>query len=451
MNGVKTVKEPYFKKILLFALPLMLSGIFQSLYVAADLVVVGRFEGDVALAAVGSTGSLTSLILGLFLGLAVGGGVCVAHGIGANDSEDIRKTVHTSILLAAIMGIAVAILGFFLAPWILRLMETPEDVLPLASTYIKIIFLGSPALVIYNYAAAMLRASGDSKRPLIFLTVSGVVNIVLNLLFVAVLGMGVVGVALGTIIAQMTSAVMVIIHMRRIDGPLHLSLRRLSIDAERLKKILRIGIPSGIQGVLLAISNVTVQSSINSFGSAVVAGNSAAANVERFYYIAYHSFYDASITFVGQAVGAKKFERIKRIVLTAMLCVVIFAVVLSAIGLIFAEPLLKMYIPDNKDALDAATLRFTTLVIPYFLCGFMEITVGTLRGMGRSMSSTVITLIFACVLRILWIATVFKVFTTPLCIYMTYPISWILTTIVGGIMIVVAVKKEIKHSKIIKY
>ncbi len=448
MDSSRAVREPYFKKILLFALPLMLSGIFQSLYVAADLVVVGRFEGDVALAAVGSTSSLSHLILSLFLGLAVGGGVCVAHGIGANDGEDIKRTVHTSILLAAIMGVAVAILGFFLAPVILRLMQTPEDVLPLATTYIKIIFLGSPALVIYNYAAAMLRASGDSKRPLIFLTVSGVVNIVLNLLFVAVLRMGVAGVALGTIIAQMTSAVMVIIHMRRIDGPLHLSIRRLSIDKERLKKILRIGIPSGIQGVLLAISNVTVQSSINSFGSAVIAGNSAAANVERFYYIAYHSFYDASITFVGQAVGAKRFDRIKRVVLTAMLCVVIFAVVLSAIGLIFAEPILKMYIPDNEDALDAAMLRFTTLVTPYFLCGFMEIMSGALRGMGRSLSSTTVSLIFACGLRIIWIGTVFKVFTTPLCVYMTYPISWILTTLVSGILIVIAVKKERKMIKL---
>ncbi len=448
MDSSRAVREPYFKKILLFALPLMLSGIFQSLYVAADLVVVGRFEGNVALAAVGSTSSLSHLILSLFLGLAVGGGVCVAHGIGANDGEDIQRTVHTSILLAAIMGVAVAILGFFLAPVILRLMQTPEDVLPLATTYIKIIFLGSPALVIYNYAAAMLRASGDSKRPLIFLTVSGVVNIVLNLLFVAVLRMGVAGVALGTIIAQMTSAVMVIIHMRRIDGPLHLSIRRLSIDKERLKKILRIGIPSGIQGVLLAISNVTVQSSINSFGSAVIAGNSAAANVERFYYIAYHSFYDASITFVGQAVGAKRFDRIKRVVLTAMLCVVIFAVVLSAIGLIFAEPILKMYIPDNEDALDAAMLRFTTLVTPYFLCGFMEIMSGALRGMGRSLSSTTVSLIFACGLRIIWIGTVFKVFTTPLCVYMTYPISWILTTLVSGILIVIAVKKERKMIKL---
>lgn len=444
MKRVRSDRESYFKKTLLFALPLMLSGLLQTLYSAADLVVVGRFEGELALAAVGSTGSLTSLILGMFLGLAVGGGVCVAHGIGANDDEDVQKTVHTSILLSAIMGVAVAVIGFFLAPEMLKLMGTPDDVLPSASLYIRIIFLGSPASIIYNYAAAMLRAAGDSKRPLIFLTVSGIVNVVLNLFFVTVFRLGVAGVALATIISQAVSAVMVLFHMTRVDGPLHLYLRKLSLDKKRLKKILHIGIPSGIQSIVMAYSNVTVQSSINSFGSAVVAGSATSANVERLYYVAYHAFYDSSLTFVGQAVGAKRYDRIKRIVITSVVCVIMVAVVLTAFGLIFAEPLLKMYIPEGENALDAAMLRFTTLIVPYFLCGFMEIMVGALRGMGRSVTSTVISLIFACGLRIVWIATVFKVFTTPLCIYLTYPISWALTALVGGILVAVAVKKEMK-------
>lgn len=446
MDRVNTVRDPYFKKILLFALPLMLSGLLQTLYSAADLVVVGRFEGELSLAAVGSTGSLTSLILGLFMGLAVGSGVCVAHGIGAKDHEDVQKTLHTSILLAFILGVVVAILGFFLAPQMLKLMDTPEDVLPLAILYVKIIFLGSPASLVYNYAAAMLRAAGDSKRPLIFLAVSGVVNVALNVVLVAIFRIGVAGVAIGTSVSQAVAAVMVLLHMRNTKGPFHLSFRKLTIHKEKLKKVLLIGIPSGVQGVLFAFSNVIVQSSINSFGSAVVAGSAVSANVERLYYIAYHAFYDASLTFVGQTVGAKKLHNIKRIVITSVICVLMVAVVLTVFGVIFAEPLLKMYIADESmGVLEAAMERFITLVLPYFLCGIMEIMVGTLRGMGRSMTSAVISLIFACGLRIIWIATIFKIFTTPLCIYLTYPISWALTALVGGILISVAVKKEMKN------
>lgn len=444
MERVNTGREPYFKKILLFALPLMLSGLFQTLYSAADLMVVGRFEGELSLAAVGSTGSLTNLILGLFMGLAVGSGVCVAHGIGAEDDEDVSKTLHTSVLLASILGVTVAVVGFFLAPRMLMLMGTPDDVLPLASLYIRIIFMGSPASIIYNYASAMLRASGDSKRPLMFLIVSGFINVVLNVLFVAVFRIGVAGVAIGTVVSQVASAVMVLLHMRRVEGPLHLSLRRLAIDKKRLKKILHIGIPSGVQGILFSFSNVIVQSSINSFGSAVVAGSAASNNVERFYYVAYHAFYDSALTFVGQAYGAKRLHYVKRIVVTSVVCVLIIAVLLTAFGLIFAHPLLSLYIPERGDTFDAALIRFNTLIVPYFLCGIMEIMVGALRGMGRSITSAVISLIFACGLRVMWIATIFKKFTTPLCIYTTYPVSWAMTALVGGILVVMTVKREMK-------
>lgn len=442
MIEAETKQQPYLKRILLFALPLMLTGVLQTLYNAVDLMVVGRFEGEVALAAVGSTGSLTNLILGLFMGLSVGAGVCVAHGIGAGDHEDVQKSLHTSILIALLLGAFVSVIGFFLAPQLLTLMGTPDDVIEDASLYIRIIFIGAPASILYNYVAAMLRASGDSKRPLLFLTVAGIINVLLNLLLVVVFRIGVAGVAIGTIASQAVSAIMALLHLMRTKGPLHLSFRKLSINKSKLKKVLHIGIPSGVQGTLFSLSNVILQSSINSFGSVVIAGSAAAANVEGIYYVIYRAFYDGTLTFVGQSVGAKKFGDIKRIVGAAIIDTLLTGTVMSTTGLLFGEYMLKLYIPDNQEVLAAASVRFNMLIIPYFLCGIMDIMSGTLRGMGKSISSAIISLIFACGFRILWISTVFKVFTTPRAIYITYPLSWILTAAVGAIFVIITVKKE---------
>ena len=442
MIEAETKQQPHLKRILLFALPLMLTGVLQTLYNAVDLMVIGRFEGEVALAAVGSTSALTNLILGLFMGLSVGAGVCVAHGIGAGDNEDVQKSVHTSILVALILGAFVSVVGFFLAPKLLLLMGTPDDVIEDASLYIRIIFIGAPASIMYNYVAAILRASGDSKRPLLFLTVAGITNVLLNLLLVVVFKIGVAGVAIGTIASQAFSAVMALLHLRRIDGPLHLSLRKLSIDKGKLKKVLHIGIPSGIQGTLFSLSNVILQSSINSFGSVVIAGSAAAANVEGIYYVIYRAFYDGTLTFVGQSVGAKRYGDIKRIVRASIIGVLLTATVMSTAGFFFGEHMLKLYIPESQEVLEAAMVRFGMLIVPYFMCGIMDIMTGTLRGMGRSITSAIISLIFACGFRILWISTVFKIFETPRTIYMTYPLSWILTASVGAIFVIITVKKE---------
>ncbi|MBE6535812.1 MAG: MATE family efflux transporter [Ruminococcaceae bacterium] len=442
MIEAETKQQPHLKRILLFALPLMLTGVLQTLYNAVDLMVIGRFEGEVALAAVGSTGSLTNLILGLFMGLSVGAGVCVAHAIGAGDHEDVQKSLHTSILIALLLGAFVSVIGFFLAPQLLTLMGTPDDVIEDASLYIRIIFIGAPASILYNYVAAMLRASGDSKRPLLFLTVAGIINVLLNLLLVVVFRIGVAGVAIGTIASQAVSAIMALLHLMRTKGPLHLSFRKLSINKSKLKKVLHIGIPSGVQGTLFSLSNVILQSSINSFGSVVIAGSAAAANVEGIYYVIYRAFYDGTLTFVGQSVGAKKFGDIKRIVGAAIIDTLLTGTVMSTTGLLFGEYMLKLYIPDNQEVLAAASVRFNMLIIPYFLCGIMDIMSGTLRGMGKSISSAIISLIFACGFRIVWISTVFKVFTTPRAIYITYPLSWILTAAVGAIFVIITVKKE---------
>ncbi len=431
----------YFKKILFFAVPLIATGVLQSLYNAADLVVVGRFEGELALAAVGSTGSLTNLILGLFMGLSVGAGVCVAHAVGAKQDEDVRKVLHTSVLVSIILGVLVAVIGFVLAPQLLHLMDTPDDVISAASLYVRIIFLGAPASILYNYCAAMLRASGDSKRPLAFLTISGLVNVALNIVLVAVFHWGVAGVAVATSFSQLVSAVLIIRHLAKQKGALRLSFSKLRIYGDKLKMILLIGIPSGIQGSLFSFSNVMVQSSINSFGSTVMAGSSAASNIEAFYYAASHAFYDCALTFVGQSVGARKFKRIKKIVFASILNAILVSGVLVVIGILFKDMLIGFYIPNNPEAVAAAGERFVITALFQFICAFMEIASGTLRGMGKSVTSAVISLVFACLFRILWLETAFKLFTTPSCIYLTYPLSWALTSIVGFIFVHFAVKK----------
>ena len=445
MSEAVKKKQTYFKRIFFFSIPLMLAGILQCLYNAADLIVVGRFNGEIALAAVGSTGSLTSLILGMFMGLSVGAGVCVAHGVGANNKKEVRETLHTAIIVAFILGVAVGVIGFILAPRLLVLMGTPADVLDSASLYVKIIFLGSPASILYNYCASMLRASGDSKHPLIFLIISGAANVVLNLIFVAIFGIGVAGVALATVISQMLSVVLIIRHFRHSTGIMHFSYKFLKIKKDKLKKILVIGIPSGIQSSLFALANVTIQSSVNSFGSTVMAGNSAAANIDGFYYQAYHAFYDTSLTFVGQSVGAKKFRSIKRILLACIVNILLMGSVITVIGLIFKEALIGLYISDNPDAVAAASVRLVIMISTYFLCGIMEVGSGALRGMGRSVSSAVISLICACLLRVVWLATVFKVFRYPEMIYVTYPISWLLTLVTLFIFLAIFLKKEIKR------
>ncbi len=448
MSDTRTVKARmglmYFKKIFFFAVPLMLTGILQSFYNAADLIVVGRFDGELALAAVGSTGSLTNLILGLFMGLSVGAGVCVAHGIGAKQDKDVQNVLHTAVLVSVILGLLVAVLGYIFAPEFLRMMDTPEDVIDRASLYIRIVFIGSPASILYNYCAAMLRASGDSKHPLIFLSISGIINVILNVILVACLDMGVAGVAIATVLSQIVSAVLILVHFFRLKGVLHLSFKKLKIHKDKLGKILLIGIPSGVQGCLFSFSNVIVQSSINSLGSTVVAGSSASANIEGFYYSAFHAFYDCALTFVGQSVGAKKFKRIKKIVFASVLNVLLVAAVLAVVALVFKDTMIGFYLPDNPEAASAASERFMLTVMFQFICGFMEIGSGTLRGMGRSISSAIISLVFACLLRVIWIYTVFAFFHTPMCIYITYPISWTLTALVNLIFAFVAVKKDIK-------
>ena len=445
-KAVDMTEGPFLKKMIMFAIPLVLSGLLQSFYNAADLIVVGQFRGDLSVAAVGTTGSLTNLIVGLFLGFSVGAGVCVAHHIGAKEDAEVKKVVHTSILISIFLGIVIAAFGFFFSKNFLELMDVPADVLPLATLYLKIIFLGVPASMLYNYIAAMLRSAGDSKRPLIFLAISGVVNVVLNVFLIVVFDMNVEGVAIATIVSQYISAIMAVLYLFKTSGALRLSLSDLKIDMAKLKKILYIGIPSGIQGSLFSFSNVLIQSSINSFGDTVVAGSAASSSLEGFMYIAMNAIYHVALTFIGQSVGARKYKNIRKLTLYSALIVTFIGLASGGLVLLFHTQLIGLYV-GSEAAMQAAMERMWIIAPTYFLCGLMEVFCGGLRALDRSVTAMVISLAGACGLRILWIQTVFKyVYTTPQGVYISYPVTWIVTALCHLIVMIIATRKIMRSS-----
>ncbi len=442
---VDMTEGPFLGKMIKFAIPLVITGLLQCFYNAADLIVVGQFRGDVAVAAVGSTGSLTNLILGLFMGLAVGAGVLVAQYTGAREYKEVKKVVHTSVIMSVALGVVMGIVGFLLSGKLLELMGTPAEVLPHATLYMKIIFLGTPGSLLYNYIASMLRSVGDSKRPLIFLSISGLVNVLMNVVLV-LCGLGVDGVAISTILSQYLSAIMALIYLCRTSGPLRLSWKDMKVNTKKLKRILYIGIPSGIQGSLFSFSNVIIQSSINSFGDNVVAGSAATANLEGFVYIAMNAIYHVALTFIGQNVGARKYKNIKRLTFYSAAIVAALGLGSGLLVVLFRGPLIGLYV-SNEAAVSAAMARMWIILPTYFLCGLMEVFCGTLRALDRSVTAMIISLCGACGLRILWIQTVFQIFTTPESIYISYPVSWALTAGTHLIFVIIATRKLIKRSR----
>jgi putative MATE family efflux protein len=419
---------PILKKMLIFAIPLMLSSILQLLFNAADIIVVGRFAGDDSLAAVGSTTSLINLITNLFIGLSVGVNVLVARYFGSKSVQDVKETVHTAMKVSIISGIFLTIIGVVLAPYFLSLMNTPKEVLELASVYLRIYFLGITATMVYNFGSAILRAVGDTKRPLTFLFIAGAVNLVLNLLFVIVFGLGVAGVAIATVISQVVSAFLIVRCLIREEGIIKLDIKEMKIYKKKFLKILQLGLPAGIQGSLFSLSNVFIQSSINSFGETIIAGNSAASNIEGFVYVSMNAFYQAAISFVSQNVGAAKYERINRIVYTALFCVCSVGVIMGAAGVLFGRQLLSLY-TESDAVVEAGFQRLTYIMLSYALCGLMDVMVGALRGVGYSIMPMIVSLIGACGLRILWLSTVFMLeeYHRIEMVYITYPISWTIT------------------------
>ncbi|HOS18279.1 MAG TPA: MATE family efflux transporter [Clostridia bacterium] len=432
---------PLLSKIVRFSLPVVLMGLLQFLYSAADMIVAGKFAGSEALAAVGSTGSLINLIVALFLGISVGVSVAVAQHFGAREYDAVGKTVHTAILVALVGGAALGAFGFFMSRAFLVWMGSPADVIDQAALYMRIYFIGLPMLMLYNFGASVLRAVGDTKRPLYFLIIASVVHIALNLLLVIRFHMGVAGVALATVVSQALSAALVVNCLMRTPGPCRLELKKLALDWGKLGEMMHIGLPAGVQSSLFSVSNVLIQSSINSFGSIAMAGNSAAANLENFIYISMNSVSQSALTFVSQNVGARRYERIGASVRYCNALVFAVGALTGAVLILLRTGLLSLYNAD-PEVISYGSVRLLIIAPTYFICGFMEVYTGGLRGMGRSVTPMLVSIFGACVLRILWLATVFRIFQTTASIYISYPVSWLITMLVQ-MLCFNAVKKKI--------
>lgn len=422
---------PILRKMLMFALPLMLSSILQLLFNAADIVVVGKFAGDNSLAAVGSNTALINLLTNLFIGLSIGANVVAARHYGAKAWDDLRRTVHTAMLLSMLSGALMLVLGVIGAEQMLIWMQTPEEVLPLATVYLRIYFLGMISTMVYNFGSALLRAVGDTKRPLYFLLCAGIINVILNLLFVIGFQMDVMGVAIATVISETVSALLVLRCLVKEKGGIHLELRAMRIDRKKMLQILRIGLPAGFQGVVFALSNVVIQSSVNIFGNIVVAGNSAAANLEGFVYMAMNAFYQTTLSFVSQNYGAGEQKRINRIVLLGEACVIVTGTLLGNMVVFFGNDLLQIY-SNNPEVIAAGMVRLHYISMIYALCGIMDVMVGALRGIGYSIMPMIVSIVGVCVLRLIWLATVFQIpeFHKIETVYLSYPVTWILTSLV---------------------
>ncbi|NLM27342.1 MAG: MATE family efflux transporter [Clostridiaceae bacterium] len=427
---IDMVNGPLFFKIIKFSLPLMLSGVLQLLYNAADIVVVGRYVGSTALAAVGSTASITNLIISLFIGLSVGTSVLVAQYQGAGEPGNVSSVVHTSIAASVICGIIIGTVGIIATKNILIAMGSPADVIDQSVLYLRIIFTGMPVLMLYNFGSAILRAVGDTRRPLFYLTVSGLVNVTLNFIFVAFFHMGVAGVAVATVISQVISAVLVLICLMQYNGACRLILKDVKIHKDKLIKILKIGVPAGLQGTIFSLSNVLIQSSVNSFGSAVMAGNSASSNIEGFTFITMNSFHHAALAFTGQNVGAGKYKRVKRIFLICSLLVCSVGIGVGTIARLFGKQLLGIYAPGNAEVIGYGMIRLAVISSAHFTAGLMDVLVGMLRGMGTSLTPMIVSLAGVCGIRIAWIYTVFSRNRDLKTLYLSYPVSWSITALI---------------------
>ncbi len=419
---------PILPKLLGLSLPLMLSSVLQLLFNAADIIVVGNFASDNSLAAVGSTSALVNLITNLFLGISTGANVVASRFLGAKDDRSVSKAVHTSLFLSLVSGLILTFIGVIFAEKFLLMMSTPADVLPLSATYLRIYFGGIIAMMIYNFGSSLLRAKGDTKRPLYYLTFAGVINVLLNLLFVIVFKMDVAGVALATVISQCVSAGLIIACLMHETDGFKLDLKKIFPDAAICGKILSVGIPAGVQGVVFSLSNVVIQSSINSFGPVVMAGSAAAASIEGFVWVSMNAFSQGALTFTSQNIGGAKYSRINRIAIIACSCAALTGLVLGNLCCLFGEQLLGIYDP-RPEIIGPGMIRLKLVCGFYFSCGLMDCIVGAIRGMGFSVTPTIVSLLGACGLRILWIFTVFAIpqYHTEFMLFLSYPLSWTIT------------------------
>ena len=417
---------PLLSRILLFAIPLICSGVLQLVFNATDIIVVGRFVSSNAMAAVGSTSSLINLLVNFFIGISVGANVLVARFRGANDFDDAQETVQTALITAVAGGFVLIALGILLARPMLVWMATPDEVIGQAVLYMRVYFIGMPATMLYNFGAAILRAVGDTRRPLYFLTLAGLVNVAGDLLFVLVLDMGVAGVAVATVISQIISATLIVLCLMRQDGMCNVNLRRMRFHRDKFLRIMQVGLPAGLQSVIFNISNVLIQSSINSFGATVVAGNTAASNIEGFVYTSMNALYQTSLSFTSQNLGARQFGRIDKILVRCLALVFVIGLVLGNGAHLLGQTLLGIY-TSEPEVIAYGMMRLGVLSVTYCLCGMMDVVAGSVRGLGYSILPMLVSLVGACVFRIIWIFTVFQWQHTLFSLYISYPISWALT------------------------
>ncbi len=429
-------------KLISFSIPLMLSGILQLLFNAVDIIVVGRFTGSEALAAVGSTPALINVFVNFFIGISLGSNVLAARFFAAGKDKEMSETVHTAITLALISGVGMGIIGVLAAKGALMLMDTPDNVLNLSTLYMRIYFVGMPFFMLYNYGAAILRAVGDTKRPLLFLIISGSVNVVLNLIFVIRFHMGVAGVAIATVISQAISCVLVLRCLYRTESSYQLRFSRLGMKAKYVKQIFQVGVPAGIQSTIINFSNVLLQSSVNSFGSVAMAGYTAANNILGFLYVSINSVTQACMSFTSQNYAVRRFKRMDKILLECLGLTVAVSLVFGGGSYLFGSELMHIYTKSaDVVACGVDIMLYTT--VTYFLCGMMDLFPGALRGMGHSAVPMILSVIGTVGTRIVWIYLVFPYHRALDFLFISYPVSWLLTIIMQVICFYFVRKKEI--------
>jgi len=446
-RNIDMISAPLLPNIIRYTIPVILTSVFQLLFNAADLVIVGQFCGSTSVAAVGATFYLTTLLINFFTGLSVGVGVSVAQGLGKNAPDQVHNTVHTAMPMALLCSVVLTFIGTTFSDEFLTMMGTPENILPLSTIYMKIYFSGITFNLVYNFVAAILRAAGDTRSPLLYLTIAGIVNVVLNVFFVIVFHMDVAGVAIATTLSQGVSAALVVRALMKRTDVCKLYWSKLRFYPKQLIGILKIGLPAGIQSTLFSISNVLSQSAVNSFGDVFMSGNSAANSLEGFVFVSVNAFQQTAVNFIGQNAGAGQYGRIKKILLICLGCVTVVGITIGVTFNVFGVALLSLYIPDAAEAISYGLIRLGIVILPYFLHGLMDVFTGALRGMGSSFVPMAISFLGVCGLRISWLLTVFKMpqYHTPQILYLSYPFSWIVTTICLMVAFIIEYRKYIKQ------
>lgn len=438
---------PILPSVIKYTIPIILTGLLQLLFNAADMMVVGMFGSQYSVGAVGATSSLTNLLVNLFIGFSSGVSVVTAKSIGARKAKDTIRIVHTAVPLGVLAGALLTVAGVLAGPTCLRYMGTPAELWELSSLYMQIYFCGMIPNLGFNFCAAILRAAGDTKTPMKYLTVAGIINVVLNLVFVILMKMDVAGVATATVISQTVSFILVLRALIRREDDCKLIPRQMKLDGKALGSILRVGLPAGLQSTVFSVSNVIIQSSVNSFGPAAVSGNAAAGNLEGFVYIVMNAFYQTSLNFTGQNVGAGKLERVKKTLFCCLTSVLVLGGLMGVAFRYFAPYLLKLYIKNDQAAIDVGVVRMSYVCLFYFMCGMMESCNGVLRGMGASIAALLISVLGVCGIRLVWIFTIFRSdrFHSLDSLYFSYDISWLTCILIQFLVIAILYKKQKKR------